>query len=342
MIVPLDPENPSSSANAEPETGGGTIAYFIDHEPKLGDFRDAVVAGLSGEPKTIPPKFFYDEWGSALFHQICETEEYYLTRTEVELLRDKGPEIAALAGENTTVVEYGCGSSLKIRTLLDSLIEPAEYVAIDISREHLCRVAEDIATDYADIRVGAICADFTKDLELPAEAGINGGRKIGFFPGSTIGNQTPEEASHFLARVRRQVDDDGALVIGVDLKKDPALLDAAYNDGDGVTAQFNLNVLGRMNRELDAVIDLDAFEHLAFYNAPEGRVEMHLKSRKAQSAVIAGREFSFAEGETIHTENSYKYHIGEFTEMAGEAGFSSTAAWTDENALFSIHYLTAG
>jgi dimethylhistidine N-methyltransferase len=319
----------------------GSAAYFVDHQPEVEDFRAAVLAGLSASPKTVPPKFFYDEPGSNLFERICRTEEYYLTRTEIDLLRDKGPEIAELAGSQTVVVEYGCGSSRKIRALLDNLDAPAEYVAIDISRQHLGRVVADIAGDYAEIRVGGICADFTADLDLPREAGLNGIRKLGFFPGSTIGNMSPGEARKFLAGVRRQVAGDGALVIGVDLKKDERILNAAYNDADGVTAAFNLNILHRMNRELGSRIDVEKFEHLAFYNRSEGRIEMHLKSRAEQTVKIAGREFDFARDETIHTENSYKFHIEEFSELAGQAGFATEAAWTDPDDLFCILYLSA-
>lgn len=319
----------------------GSVDYFVDHEPKVEDFRSAVLAGLSATPKSVPPKFFYDERGSTLFERICETEEYYLTRTEIGLLRDKGPEIAELAGSQTVVVEYGCGSSRKVRALLDNLDAPAEYIGIDISREHLGRVMADIAGNYADMRVGGICADFSTELDLPREAGLNGERKLGFFPGSTIGNMSPGEARQFLSGVRRHVADDGALVIGVDLKKDEHVLNAAYNDAGGVTAAFNLNILHRMNRELDGRIEVDEFEHLAFYNQGEGRIEMHLKSRIDQTALIAGREFDFARGETIHTENSYKFHIEDFSELAARAGFATEAVWTDADDLFSIHYLNA-
>ena len=335
MQVRVQPRDPEQSAQPNSAT------YFVDHEPEVEDFRAAVLAGLSASPKSVPPKFFYDEPGSNLFERICQTEEYYVTRTEIDLLRDKGPEISELAGSQTVVVEYGCGSSRKIRALLDNLEAPAEYVAIDISREHLGRVVEDIAGDYADIKVGGICADFSAGLELPREAGLNGERKLGFFPGSTIGNMSPGEARGFLMGVRRQVSEDGALLIGVDLKKDEQVLNAAYNDAEGVTAAFNLNILHRMNRELDGQIDVDEFEHLAFYNPDEGRIEMHLKSRTDQTALIAGRQFDFARGETIHTENSYKFHIEDFSELAGQAGFATEAVWTDADALFSIHYLSA-
>lgn len=319
----------------------GLIDYFVDYQPKVEDFRSAVLAGFSAARKSVPPKFFYDEQGSTLFERIGETKEYYLTRTEIGLLRDKGPEIAELAGSQAVIVEYGCGSSRKVRALLDNLDAPAEYIGIDISRQHLGRVVADIASNYAEMRVGGICADFSANLDLPREAGLNGERKLGFFPGSTIGNMSPDEAREFLSGVRRHVADDGALVIGVDLKKDEQILHAAYNDADGVTAAFNLNILHRMNRELDGQIDVDEFEHLAFYNQGEGRIEMHLKSRIDQTVLIAGREFDFARGETIHTENSYKFHIEDFSELAGQAGFATEAVWTDADDLFSIHYLSA-
>ncbi|MDP6174615.1 MAG: L-histidine N(alpha)-methyltransferase, partial [Rhodospirillales bacterium] len=197
--MPINAEEHSREQSSHPESA----AYFVDHEPQAEDFRSAVLNGLSASPKNLPPKFFYDEPGSTLFDQICGTDEYYVTRTEIDLLRDKGPEIAQLAGSQTVVVEYGCGSSLKIRALLDNLDEPAEYLAIDISREHLDQVVEDIAGEYDQIRVGGVCADFSADLELPDEAGLNGERKLGFFPGSTIGNMSPVEAGRFLSGVRR-------------------------------------------------------------------------------------------------------------------------------------------
>jgi dimethylhistidine N-methyltransferase len=338
MDEAVDKGGDTHSTETSASGNGSALRYFIDHRPTPDDFLAAILDGFSKPQKTLPAKFFYDREGSRHFDAICETDEYYVTRTEVALLGDIGPEVADLAGPGAVVVEYGCGSNLKIRTLLDGLSDAAEYVAIDISRQHLREAAEEIADEYPDLKVGAICADFTDSMELPDETGRP---RLGFFPGSTIGNQTRIEARTFLAKVRRHVGDDGALLIGVDLKKDEKILDAAYNDAAGHTAAFNLNVLARANRELDADIDLDSFVHKAFYNPDEGRVEMHLMSTRRQTVEIGGEAFDFAEGETIHTESSHKYTVAEFGEAAETAGFSVARTWTDPKGLFSIHYLSA-
>jgi dimethylhistidine N-methyltransferase len=311
----------------------------LDLKPRVEDFEAAVVAGLSQEPKAIAPKFFYDSRGSDFFNRICETPEYYVTRTELGMLDDLGSEIAALAGPAASVIEFGCGSADKIRRLLASLDAPADYVAIDISREHLLASAEEIAIENPDVNVSAICADFSEDFVLPDEFCDGSGRRLAFFPGSTIGNQTPEEAEQFLRLVRDTVGAGGALLIGVDLKKDEARLNAAYNDAAGETAGFNLNLLHRMRGELDAEIDPASFDHRAFYNATLGRIEMHLVSRGAQQVRVDGHSFAFADGETIHTECSYKYEIEEFAALARRAGFQVRRSWTDADHLFSIHFL---
>ena len=316
---------------------GSPLHYFADCQPSPADFLAAVNLGFSQPQKNVPPMFFYDERGSALFNAICETAEYYVTRTEVALMNTVGDEIRELTPKGLTVVEYGCGSNLKIRALLNALSGAAEYVAIDISREHLEAAAGEIAEEYPRLKVGAICADFNTDMRFPDGTGRP---RLGFFPGSTIGNQTPTHARRLLGLMRNQLEDDGRLLIGVDLRKDPAILNAAYNDAEGQTAAFNLNLLHRMNRELDAGIDVDAFAHKAFFNAGESRVEMHLVSLKDQTVEIGGRRFDFAEGETIHTENSYKYEIERFGALAKSAGFDTVKVWTDSDKLFSIHYLT--
>ncbi len=318
----------------------GGVAYFVDRQPRAADFEHAVIAGLRAARKEIPAKFFYDDEGSHIFNRICGTEEYYVTRTEIGLLSDRSDDIRRLAGPGTVVIEYGCGSAAKINLLLDALKDPAEYAAIDISPEHLRFVVEDISARHPGLRVGGICADFTGGFELPSEVG-GGGTKLGFFPGSTIGNQTPEEARGFLRRVRENVGDGGALLIGVDLKKDAGRLNRAYNDEAGHTADFNLNLLRRIERELDSEVNVDGFEHHAFYNEGEGRIEMHLRAKSAQRIRIGGETFRFSEGETIHTENSYKYTIGEFARLAAGAGFAVGATWTDAEDLFSIHFLKA-
>jgi len=305
------------------------------------DFLDEVVTGLSKRQKAIPPKFFYDEIGSHLFNKICETPEYYVTTTEIALLNKAGGEISEVAGASRIVVEFGCGSSLKIGALLHALQEPAEYLAIDISREHLLQTATDIANDFPQIRVGALCADFSVSLQLPEQVGGEGKDRFAFFPGSTIGNQAPKNAQYFLHQVRGMVGVGGALLIGVDLKKDKSILDAAYNDAAGYTAAFNINLLHRMQRELGAEIEIGAFRHRAFYNEREGRIEMHLVSLKDQVITLDGIDFEFSTNDTIHTENSYKFTLNEFADLAIGSGFKVLKVWTDAEDLFSVQYLEA-
>jgi dimethylhistidine N-methyltransferase len=321
---------------------GRDIAFFIDAGHAAEDFLAAVVEGLGAARKFMPPKFFYDATGSHLFEEICKTPEYYVTRTELALLARIGPELGEIVPDRAVVVEYGCGSSAKIRLLLAALTEPAEYIGIDIARERLLETAREIAGAFPAIRVGAICADFADGLSWPGEADPAPGRRLAFFPGSTIGNMTPVEAEAFLRRVRDLIGVGGAFLIGVDLKKDKAILDTAYNDEAGHTAAFNLNLLARMRRELGAVLELDQFAHSAFYDDAEGRIEMHLVSRRKQSIRVGDRIFEFVEGETIHTEYSYKYSTADLARIARAAGFESEACWTDERDLFSIHYLRAG
>ena len=317
-----------------------SLAFFIDLAPAVADFRESVVTGLSQSPRRLECKFFYDSAGLELFGQICETPEYYITRTETALLRRVGSEIAALAGLGASVVEFGAGSDLKVRLLLDALERPAQYVAIDIAGGPLREAALAIAADYPKLRVGAIGADFTALASLPAEAAARaGGVALGFFPGSTISNFAPSDAQAFLSQIRAVLGPGGALLIGVDLKKDTQRLNAAYNDAAGYTAAFNLNLLRRMRRELGAELDCDAFEHYAFYNEAESRIEMHLRSLRDQEIRVGDRRFEFAAGELIHSENSYKYSQGAFRDLARRAGFDSRAVWTDDDALFSVHYL---
>ena len=317
------------------------LAFFIDLEPAVADFRESVVAGLSRMPKQLACKFFYDAAGMELFNRICETDEYYVTRTELALLRRIGPDVAALAGPDSAVIEFGAGSDLKVRLLLDALDRPAQYVPIDIAREPLRDATEAIARDYPAMRVGAVCADFTTLSALPDGAVRNGsGRRLGFFPGSTIGNFSRAEAADFLRLIRKVLGPGGALLIGVDLKKDVARLNAAYNDAAGYTAAFNLNLLHRMARELGAELDPGAFAHVAFYNESEGRIEMHLRSLKPQAIRVGADRFDLAADELIHSENSYKYAPAEFSALARGAGFRNGTVWTDPEKLFSIHYLT--
>ncbi len=301
-------------------------------------FGEEVLRGLAARPKRIAPKYFYDERGSRLFDAICELPEYYLTRTEMAILESCADEVARLAGPGCTLIELGSGASRKIRLLLEAL-RPRHYIGVDISREFLIESVRCLAADYPWLEVHAACADFSQEFELPDATA--GGRRLVFFPGSTIGNFEPVEALAFLQRVRRLVQPDGALLIGVDLKKDPQILHAAYNDRQGITAAFNLNLFERLRHEFHAEFDPDGFRHRAFYNVPRGRIEMHLVSRRAQELRILGRRFGFEAGESIHTESSYKYTVEEFHSLARRAGLWPVHVWRDAGQLFSVHYLSA-
>jgi len=300
------------------------------------EFEDAFIAGLRKEPKDLPCKYFYDETGSELFDRICELPEYYPTRTETALLERHAGDFAALMGEGVDLIEFGAGSLQKVGYLLEALESPNAYMPIDISGDYLNGMAVKLRDANPGLLVRPVVADFTKPLRLP----VSGARRIGFFPGSTIGNFTRPEALSFLERSARLLR-GGGLLIGVDLVKDPAILHAAYNDAAGVTALFNKNILARANRELGTDFDLDTFAHYAPYNPVEQRVEMHLISLRDQTASIDGLAISFADGETIHTENSHKYTIGGFQALAGSAGFTPKAVWHDANNLFSLHWLEA-
>lgn len=316
----------------------GSSFIFHDLAPGEESFRDAVLAGLSATPKSLPCKFFYDQRGSALFEAICEVPEYYLTRTELGILETCAGVIAERIGPQCRLVELGSGASVKVRLLLNALEAPLAYVPVDISRGFLREAAASIAADFPDIEVVAVCADYTRPFELPQITGPVG-KTVGFFPGSTIGNFEPEAVVAFLTHVGKLLGPGAEMLIGADVKKDKAVLDAAYNDAEGLNAAFNLNLVHRISKELDSDIAIDDFAHLAFYNPAEGRVELYIRSLKDQSAVIAGRRFSFAAGELIHTENSYKYAIPEFRALAARAGFRALDTWTDAQGKFSVHYL---
>jgi len=320
--------------------GDGGFA-FHDLAPGEEGFRDAVFAGLGRTPKTLPCKFFYDERGSALFEEICLLPEYYLTRAEIAILERHAAAIAQRVGPHARLVELGSGASIKVRILLKALQTPAAYVAVDISRELLREAAGELAADFPGLPVVAVCADYTRSFPLPPLPGP-AGKRVGFFPGSTIGNFEPDAVVRFLRHCAELLGPDGEMLIGADLKKDDAILDAAYNDKAGINAAFNLNLLDRINRELDGDIDVARFAHVAFYNEEAGRMELYLESRAAQSATVAGRRFDFAAGERIHTENSYKYSIAEFHALAARAGFRPVETWTDPDDLFSVHYLRQG
>jgi dimethylhistidine N-methyltransferase len=314
---------------------GSVLTFDYAETADREEFRRAVLDGLSGTPRAIPAKFLYDARGSALFDQICELPEYYLTRTETQILRERAAEIGRRAGPGRALVEFGSGSSVKSRLLIEALPELALYAPIDISREHLDATAARLRRDYPKLAVEPICADFMGPVS-PIEASA---RKLGFFPGSTIGNLEPAEARRFMRRARTLLGDDGALVLGVDLKKDPQRLHDAYNDSAGVTASFTLNLLRRMNRELQGSFDLAAFAHEAFYEEAESRIEIYFRSLRQQSVTVAGRRFDFAEGERVHTEYSYKYAPASIEALAESGGFRIAATWTDPARLFAVVYL---
>jgi dimethylhistidine N-methyltransferase len=302
------------------------------------DFRHAVLTGLAARPRAIPAKYLYDARGSALFDEICDLPEYYLTRTETGILSERARDIARLAGPAAALVEFGAGSSVKSRLLLDAM-DLSVYAPIDISREHLETSADRLRRDYPSLHVEPVYGDY---MALDAVPGMDAyAHRLGFFPGSSIGNLQPDEAIAFLRRARRLLGVDGALVLGTDLKKDPERLNAAYNDSAGVTAAFTLNLLRRMNRELAATFDLDGFIHDAFYSEVEGRIEIYFRSLRDQSVMVSGRPFFFMAGERVHTEYSYKYDLPGLEKMAADGGFRIDEIWTDPDRLFALSYLKA-
>jgi dimethylhistidine N-methyltransferase len=309
-----------------------------DLAPKQSASLDEVLRGLRSPQKELPCKLFYDELGSQLFEQITTLDEYYPTRTEMRIMRATASEIAARLGPECLLIEYGSGSSTKTRILLDHLDQPVGYVPIDISREQLQRSVAALADAYPRLRVLPVCADYTGALDLPHSIG-SAGRRVAYYPGSTIGNFVPEDARRFLARIAHVCGQGGGLLIGVDLKKDPLMLHRAYNDALGITAAFNLNILTRLNRELGANFSLDQFRHYAFYNPVFDRVEMHLVSLSQQVVRVGDVSIRFDRGESIWTEGSYKYNLHEFAELANAAGWRVEQVWTDDRTLFSVQYL---
>ncbi|WP_029004359.1 L-histidine N(alpha)-methyltransferase [Azorhizobium doebereinerae] len=307
--------------------------------PAQSPFAADLAAGLAARPKRLAPKYFYDAAGSALFEEITRQKEYYPTRAEMEILRAHAAEIGALVPEGAALVEFGSGSSAKVRLLLDAMPGLAAYVPVDISGDFLTQAAAALRAEAPGLAVLPVAADFTQPFALP-EA-VRGRPLVGFFPGSTIGNFDPDAARAFLAHARRTLGAGSRFIVGVDLVKDPRLLDAAYNDAAGVTARFNLNLLARANRELATDFDLAAFTHRAVFNAPARRIEMHLVSRRAQAVHLAGRAFPFAAGESLHTESSYKYTPDGFRDLAAAAGWTPGRLWTDAAGLFSVHVLAA-
>ncbi|MFG1379678.1 L-histidine N(alpha)-methyltransferase [Xanthobacter autotrophicus] len=296
-------------------------------------FRADVLYGLSQPQKAVPPKYFYDEAGSRLFDLICRLPDYYPTRCEIEILKACAAEIGALAGPGASLVEFGSGSSIKVRLLLDAMAAPAAYVPIDISGPHMRAAVTRLAEAYPGVAMVPVEADFTQSVRLPP---LEDGRRVGFFPGSTIGNFTPQAATAFLAHVGDVLGAGSALVVGFDLAKDRAVLEAAYDDRQGITAAFNLNLLARINREVGADFEPSAFRHRAFLNGAESRIEMHLESVRQQEVSIGRHHFAFARGETIHTENSYKFSADAFLAMVRHAGWRQHAVWTDPKGWFAV------
>jgi len=305
-------------------------------------FAADVLAGLKpshANGKSLSPKYFYDKFGSRLFDKICALPEYYVTRTELGILSDNAREIASCMGSKVDLIEFGAGSLTKVRLILDAFLPrdlPRRLLPIDISGDHLMNAVRRLRPDYPGIVVEPLIADYMTLSTLP----LHSGRPVGFFPGSTIGNLEIDDAARFLRRTARLLQ-GGGLLIGVDLVKPPDILHAAYNDQAGITAEFNLNLLRRINRELDANFDLNAFTHYALYDPAQRRVEMHLISRTAQNVQVLGQSVDFEEGEAIHTENSHKFTITGFQALASEAGFIPKKVWTDQENLFSVHWLQA-
>jgi dimethylhistidine N-methyltransferase len=301
-------------------------------------FREDVIGGLSLAQKSIPPKYFYDVKGGRLFEAICRLKEYYPTRSELALTRAHLGEIARFTGRGAVLIEYGSGASVKSRLLIGALA-PSAYVPVDISADALRGAATALRRRFPRLDILAVHGDFSRPLKIPMAQGR--GRRVVYFPGSTIGNLTPGEAQAFLRMTRGQVGARGAMLIGVDLKKDARVLHAAYNDAKGVTAAFNLNLLARINRELGGNFRLQRFAHYAFYNPALGRIEMHLVSLAAQRVDIGAHRFAFEAGESIHTENSYKYSVAEFRALAKSAGFRGERVWLDPKRRFALHGLVA-
>jgi dimethylhistidine N-methyltransferase len=306
--------------------------------PAGSDFLADVIAGLSSNPRTLPCKYFYDERGAALFQKICELREYYITRSELDILDRNRAEIASHLGANIELIGLGTGAGTKTRILIEALESPSVYIPVDISEKQLRESTALFQKIFPDLEILPVCADYLQPVVLPSSS-RKAARNIVYFPGSTIGNFQPTEAEEFLRRVANVCRQNGGLLIGADLKKDPHVLEAAYNDSTGVTAQFNLNLLDRINRELGADFDLDQWRHRAIYNSDAGRIEMHLISEIDQFVHVDERKFHFRRGGKIITEFSYKYAPEEFAAVAGKAGFEFVRMWTDDARLFGVFYL---
>jgi dimethylhistidine N-methyltransferase len=322
------------------DLGKRGVVRFFGSVVAADSFREDVIAGLSLPEKSLSPKYFYDAEGSRLFEAICRLDEYYPTRCEIALTRAHLDDIARFAGARCQLIEYGSGESLKTRLLIRRL-RPSAYIPVDISEAALHAAAKRLARAFPWLNVLSVVGDFMQPLKLPVYSARSSDRRVVYFPGSTIGNLTPEEAHAFLRTSRGQIGPRGAMLVGVDLKKDANVLHAAYNDAKGVTAAFNLNLLARINRELDADFDLRRFAHYAFYNVARGRIEMHLVSLAKQTVDVGRYRFGFDVGESIHTENSCKYSVEEFRTLARSAGFETEKAWSDKRGYFALFGLTA-
>lgn len=318
----------------------GLALPLIDLRPPPVDLRSEVLAGLQATPKTLPCKLFYDAAGLRLFERICRLPEYYPTRTEIGILRREGEAIARRVGPQALVIGFGTGGGTKARMLLRALRDPAGYVAIDIAGDAVAESAEAIAADFPGLTVQPVCADYTRRLALDFSR-IPHRRRVAFFPGSTIGNMTPPEARRFLARVAKLVGRGGALLLGVDLVKPVEVLEAAYDDAEGVTAAFNRNALAHVNRAVGADFDPDAFRHRAHFSEEHSRVEMHLVSAIDQVVCVGGEAIAFRAGESIHTENSHKWRLSGLAGIAARAGFAVEATWTDPQRWFAVTLLVA-
>ena len=318
-------------------TGDSITAPPQVSAPESADFLADVIAGLSSNPRTIPSKYFYDERGAALFQKICELPEYYVTRTEIDILDRSRADIASQLGPNLELIGLGTGAGTKTRILIEALENPAVYIPVDISQKQLRQSTGLFRKIFPDLEILPVCADYVQPVVLPSPR-HKPARNIVYFPGSTIGNFEPDEAVQFLRRVANVSRGGGGLLIGVDLKKDQRVLEAAYNDRAGITAQFNLNLLERVNRELGADFDLDQWRHRAIYNSSAGRIEMYLFSDIDQFAHFDEYKFHFRRGEKITTEYSYKYAPEEFAALAGKVGFEFVRMWTDEARLFGVFY----
>lgn len=332
-MAPTPMDNPPEDNPAKNSTTG-----LGDQQPSQQAFRDHVIEGLSARQKWLSPMYFYDAEGSRLFDRICELPEYYPTRTELQIFGEHLPEMAATVGPRALLIEPGSGSGLKTRKLLAGLTDPAGYVPVEISPDYLRNSVAELRKAFPAIPILPVCADFTSPFEIPDTA-RPAQRRVIFFPGSTIGNFDPDQAAGLLSTMREKVDANGGLLIGLDLRKDPLVLEKAYNDHLGVTAQFNLNLLTRMNRELGADFDREQFSHRAVWNDTNSRIEMHLVSEREQTVTVGGQSFHFAEGEYILSECSYKFTFSGFENLAARAGWQVRQIWTDNREWFSVQYL---